>query len=446
MKLEAKPIDEIKPYENNPRDNDDAVDATANSIKQFGWQQPIVVDNDGVIVAGHTRYKAAKKLGLKHVPVVQAVHDDGTPLTDEEIKAYRLADNKTGELASWDFDMLNDELDEIQDIDMSQFGFDDIEDDDLSSDFEQDNSTPGALERDFMVPPFSVLDTKQGNWQKRKKQWLALGIKSELGREDNLTFAKSINVDGLPATSVFDPVLTEIIYKWFLPYQNSNIYDPFAGGSVRGIVAEKLGHNYIGIDLRKEQIDADYNNAKEICSDLDKIKWVADNSLNVDKYVKDKTQDLIIACPPYLDLEQYSDDPQDLSNMSDEDFDKDYQRILGKAVAKLKDNRFAAIVVSDVRGKGKNTGYRDLTGMTKNAMKKAGCCLYNEIVLLNAIGSAAVRARRYMKSRKVARVHQDVLIFYKGDTSKIKDNFDEIDGLDDVLEEIEDSSDEPSSF
>lgn len=125
MKIEVRSIGDIKPYENNPRDNDDAVDATANSIKRFGWQQPIVVDNDGVIVAGHTRYKAAKKLGLKHVPVVQAVHGDGTPLTDEEIKAYRLADNKTGELADWNFDMLNDELDEIRDIDMSQFGFDD---------------------------------------------------------------------------------------------------------------------------------------------------------------------------------------------------------------------------------------------------------------------------------------------------------------------------------
>lgn len=444
MKLEVRSIDDIKPYENNPRGNDDAVDATANSIKQFGWQQPIVVDNGGIIVAGHTRYKAAKKLGLKHVPVVQAVHDDGTPLTDEEIKAYRLADNKTGELADWNFDMLDEELDKIQDIDMSKFGFDDIEDDDLSSDFEQDNSTPGSLERDFMVPPFSVLDTKQGNWQKRKKQWLALGIKSEIGRGSNLAYTKSINSIGT-GTSIFDPVLTEIIYKWFLPSADSNIYDPFAGGSVRGIVAATLGHNYTGIDLRKEQIEANYDNAKEIGTDLSKISWNADNSLNADKYVEDDSQDLVIACPPYLDLEQYSDDPQDLSNMSDEDFDKDYQKILGKAVAKLKDNRFAVIVVSDVRGKGKNTGYRDLTGMTKNAMKQAGCCLYNEIILLNAIGTA-VRARNCMRTRKVARVHQDVLVFYKGDTSKIKDNFDEIDGLDDVLEEFEGSSDEPSSF
>lgn len=132
-------IDDIKPYENNPRDNDDAVDATANSIKRFGWQQPIVVNNDGVIVAGHTRYKAAKKLGLKHVPVVQAVHDDGTPLTDEEINAYRLADNKTGELADWNFGQLNEELQGIDDLDMTEFGFDES-DIDLANDWDDNGN------------------------------------------------------------------------------------------------------------------------------------------------------------------------------------------------------------------------------------------------------------------------------------------------------------------
>lgn len=142
MKVEAKSIDDIKPYENNPRDNDDAVDAVANSIKEFGWQQPIVVDNEGVIIAGHTRYKAAKKLGLKHVPVVVADN-----LTPDQVKAYRLADNKTAELADWDMDLLNDELDQIRNIDMSDFGFDDLdslelEDADTAKDDNFDEATP----------------------------------------------------------------------------------------------------------------------------------------------------------------------------------------------------------------------------------------------------------------------------------------------------------------
>lgn len=142
MKVEAKSIDEIKPYENNPRDNDDAVDAVANSIKEFGYQQPIVVDNEGVIIAGHTRYKAAQKLGLKHVPVVVADN-----LTPDQVKAYRLADNKTAELAGWNMDLLNDELDQIRDIDMSDFGFDDLdslelEDADTAKDDNFDEATP----------------------------------------------------------------------------------------------------------------------------------------------------------------------------------------------------------------------------------------------------------------------------------------------------------------
>lgn len=114
-----KTLDEIKPYERNARNNDNAVDSVVNSVKQFNFNVPITVDKNGVIVSGHTRYKAAKKLGLERVPVI--VLDD---LTDDEIKAYRLADNKTGELADWNTKLLDEELQSILDIDMTDFGFD----------------------------------------------------------------------------------------------------------------------------------------------------------------------------------------------------------------------------------------------------------------------------------------------------------------------------------
>lgn len=123
LEVISKSIDEITPYINNPRNNDQAVDAVANSIKEFGWQQPIVVDKNMVIIVGHTRYKAAKKLKLDKVPVVVAAN-----LTDEQAKAYRLADNKVGELADWNDDLLSDELAGIDDIDMSDFGFDELDD------------------------------------------------------------------------------------------------------------------------------------------------------------------------------------------------------------------------------------------------------------------------------------------------------------------------------
>jgi ParB-like chromosome segregation protein Spo0J len=125
MQIFDKRLDEIKPYENNPRNNDGAVEAVSNSIKRFGFKVPIVVDSDGVIVAGHTRYKAAKLLGLQKVPCIVA--DD---LTDEQVKAFRLADNKVSELATWDDEKLDIELDGLADFDMSEFGFslDDLED------------------------------------------------------------------------------------------------------------------------------------------------------------------------------------------------------------------------------------------------------------------------------------------------------------------------------
>ena len=119
MTIKDIEISKIKPYENNPRKNDDAVNAVAESIRQFGWKQPIVIDKGGVIVAGHTRYKAAQKLGCKTVPCVMA--DD---LSEEQVKAYRLADNKVAELAYWDFGKLDEELAGIADIDMDDFGFD----------------------------------------------------------------------------------------------------------------------------------------------------------------------------------------------------------------------------------------------------------------------------------------------------------------------------------
>ena len=120
MNVISMKISDVKPYENNPRDNEEAVEPTAKSIKEFGWQgNPIIVDKNNVIIAGHTRYKAAKKLGMKEVPVVVA-----SKLTPEQVKALRLADNKTGEIAEWDDELLDDELNDILDIDMSDFGFD----------------------------------------------------------------------------------------------------------------------------------------------------------------------------------------------------------------------------------------------------------------------------------------------------------------------------------
>lgn len=135
MQIITKKIDEIKPYERNPRNNDDAVKYVANSIKEFGFKVPIIVDKDGVIVAGHTRYRASQQLGLKEVPCIIA--DD---LTEEQIKKFRIADNKTGEIAFWDNEILRQEFADLQDFtDMSDFGFGEFELNILTGDYEPDD-------------------------------------------------------------------------------------------------------------------------------------------------------------------------------------------------------------------------------------------------------------------------------------------------------------------
>lgn len=122
MEIINKKIEEIKPYEKNPRKNEEAVKYVANSIKEFGFKVPIVIDKNGVIVAGHTRYKASLKLGLKEVPCIVA--DD---LTDSQIKAFRIADNKVNEKSSWDLDLLNDEFKELTDFNWLDLGFSNFE-------------------------------------------------------------------------------------------------------------------------------------------------------------------------------------------------------------------------------------------------------------------------------------------------------------------------------
>lgn len=273
------------------------------------------------------------------------------------------------------------------------------------------------------APPVSVFDTRQGYWQKRKKEWKDIGLHSDVGRDDHLLrggFKELAQKSGmnLTGTSIFDPVLCEIVYNWY-SNEGGLIFDPFAGGSVRGVVAELLGRHYIGIDLSQRQVDANQMNADAlgVCP-----AWHCDDSRNMNDYIPDGSADLVFSCPPYHNLEKYSDHPLDLSNMSYADFCMAYSDIIGKSCLKLKDNRFAVFVVGDIRdSKG---AYRDFLGLTKRLFIKNGLYLYNESILLNQYSTAPMRAGgAFSASRKVAKVHQNVLVFYKGDMKKIKETF-----------------------
>lgn len=430
MQIVEKDIAELRAYENNPRDNGGAVEAVAESIKQFGFKVPIVIDNKNVIVCGHTRLKAAKRLGVASVPCIVA--DD---LTDEQIKAFRLADNKTGEIAEWDFEALEKELAELTafDVDMTAFGFDESIFDEMSEpqDFgEALDEERETLQEKFIVPPFSVLDTKQGYWQDRKRIWKKI-IKSDEGRDEALLGQglKELNEKyygdnaSLNGTSIFDPVLCEILVNWFCPV-GGKVLDPFAGGSVRGLVSVLLGNEYTGVDLSERQIKANIKNYKAIAGrqdlngdDLHAPNWINDDSTNIDLIVKEK-HDFLLTCPPYADLEVYSDDPRDISNMPYDEFKTAYFDIIQKACDKLKENAFAAIVVGDVRDK--KGYYYNFVGDTVKAFENAGLKYYNECILLNQIATGAMRAdRQFSASRKVVKTHQNVLVFVKGNEKEI---------------------------
>jgi hypothetical protein len=332
---------------------------------------------------------------------------------------------------------------------------------------------PSTLTERFIIPPFSIFDSRQGYWQERKKAWHSLGFDSQETREDIelvaksgqspaiyalrntmrdqlgrdpdwdeiIAYAKEKGMHLYEGASIFDPVLTEICYKWFCP-EGGSILDPFAGGSVRGIVAMLLGFHYTGIDLRYDQVKANNTQAIRLCPDNREFfpSWYTGDSSRMDILVPSGAMfDFVFSCPPYHDLEHYSDDPADLSNMDYEKFLDVYRLIIFKALMKLKADRFACFVISDIRDR--QGFYRDFVSQTIDAFTKQSLCdgipvhLYNEIILINVAGSLPVRVGRQFESgRKVGKMHQNVLVFYKGDPKKIRKNFPEINVVEDLQE------------
>jgi hypothetical protein len=545
----------LLPYAGNPRRNDQAVKKMVKVLKKFGFRIPVLALSNGDLIDGHLRIKAAAKLKLKEIPVIYC--DD---LSAEDVKALRLSVNKAAEFAEWDEDLLAGELEELSEfgIDLDEIGFGDFQFSHGDEDEEDDGSGTGkrapmdketakaTLAERFGVAPFSVLNAREGYWQNRKRAWIGMGIKSELGRGDGefhaapggsvmvsgygpngerLTGLKNISVRSrtsngkrkaatfgqdlmrgehsvgktakgekdstkytkgvlLPArtvadpdfyrqkeeaektlgkklttdeflaehykgpigkgkaksfnttdwmkdkglsggcsdgdegvasgTSIFDPVLTELSYRWFSPV-NGTILDPFAGGSVRGVVAAKLGRRYLGHELRAEQVEANRKQGKDICSDCDfPPVWKVGDSQNIRTSFKGEKVDMVFSCPPYADLEVYSDDPADLSTMPYEKFIEIYRKIIAESVAMLKDNRFACFVVGDVRDKKGN--YRNFVGDTVQAFLDAGMELYNEAILVTSAGSLPIRVgKQFTTTRKLGKTHQNILVFVKGD-------------------------------
>ena len=316
---------------------------------------------------------------------------------------------------------------------------------------DEEDEAKASLSDRFIFPPTSVLNARCGEWTERKSAWLAIGINSEVGREKNLTYNSAAIADATfydkkkakekelgrelstkeytekyyqlgdstdNSTSIFDPVLCELCYKWFSG-EGGRVLDPFSGGSVRGIVAALTDREYTGVDLRQEQIDANAAQWERLQSHYNTAPapmWITGDSLDVLQTMACK-YDMIFSCPPYADLEVYSDDPADLSNMEYSDFLVAYREIIRMACDRLENDRFAVFVVGEVRDKKGN--YRNFVADTIQAFLDAGLKYYNEAVLVTHISGARFRiGRTFTAGRKLCKTHQNVLVFVKGDARK----------------------------
>jgi len=465
-----------------------------HSLRTLGAGRSIVVDAEGRVAAGNKTLEVAEEIGLP----IRVIRTDGNELvvvqrTDWDLlddsgaaRQYAYADNRSSEIGlDWDVEQI--ELDIADGIELDELFFEN-EIDEIMEAVRIDEDAPAdqaqaraTLAERFIVPPFSVLDARQGYWQDRKRAWIALGIESELGRGANLRGLSEANdeyrynkeaysarldngkgrtlgaippnqatilspdykgketasfdhsrkaaqgeinsVFGRPedaghsqsqtGTSIFDPVLCECAYTWFTG-KGFRTLDPFAGGSVRGIVAAYLGREYVGIELREEQVEANKPQAEALGLTP---RWLHGDSANV-REVAPGEYDFVFSCPPYYNLEVYSELAGELSAAPTyEEFLTGYRHIIADSVAMLRDNRFACFVVGDMRDK---LGYyRNFVSDTIAAFRDAGCELYNEAILVTAVGSLPIRvSSQFPVGRKLGKTHQNVLVFIKGDWRK----------------------------
>ncbi len=444
------------------------------SISQNGLGRSILIDKNNKIIGGNGVTETASNLNLEDVIIVET---DGTQLvavkrTDVDIdsKAGRelaIADNSVAHVnLQWDEEALTS-IQEQWDVDPEEWGIKDFEEVDLSQNANEEKSR--SLNEKFVVPPFSILDTRKGYWQERKTMWRhiigdygesrndtliqspelkykdiyeksmkkrkQLGIsfreylEKHVSEEEKRNAEKTVLSQGV---SILDPVLAEIIVHWF-GLENGKAFDPFAGDTVFGFLSAKMGQDFTGIELRDEQCSLNNQRVKEAGITA---KYINDDGQNVSKHIQPNSHDLLFSCPPYFNLEKYSDLDNDASNQkSYDDFMAIIRNAFTGAIKCLKDNRFAVVVVGDVRDK--DGFYHRFHDDVKDVFKENGMKIYNEIILIETGASTALRASKYMERRKVAKMHQYVLVFYKGDTSKIKDNFPKIEYKEDFEDESE---------
>jgi DNA modification methylase len=472
--LRRIPLTELHESPVNPRAiSDEAFERLQQSIQaspEMLQARPMIATLDGEVICGNMRLRAQLALGESEGWAFVA------DLSDNEKREWMVRDNN--EYGDWVQDELASLISAHQEAggDTSLLGFAQPEVDELlklgqggETSIDSPGSGPTLADR-FGFPPFTILDARSWPWRQRKKHWMELGIKSEAGREGVVGSISSGDPSaGDPqfydrksekeaelgreltteefrtqhytdprggsdtslaknSTSVFDPMLCELVYRWFSG-EGQLVIDPFAGGSVRGIVATKLQRGYLGIDLSADQVAANDEQAEAVRAPGDFMPvWKQGDAREASSLeFSDGTvasrgpYDLLFTCPPYFNLEVYSDDDRDLSRAASwDEFLRSYEACLSPAVRMLADDRFAVIVVGDIREKSGQV--LPLVAETIRIMGELGMTFYNEAIYVTPVGSLRIRAARYfVESRKLGRTHQNVLVFVKGDGKRAAD-------------------------
>ena len=418
---------------NNNKHTAYGMDLLEKSVNKVGIIESITVSNDDKIISGNARHEIFGKNFTKEALVIET---DGTqPIiikrtdiesdTKQFYEASILANTTAKKNIDFDIEVI-ESLGVEYDIDIVDLGVDIVDysdgENEITSEIEdKEIKAIQRLEDKFIVPPFSILNARDGKWQDRKKYWKDLikdtGITRDTGNQTNTRYR---SIEGFSASredenvgSVLDPVLSEIIIKWF-GLENSKMFDCFSGDTVFGYVSSYLGNTFKGIELRQSQVDFNNDRTKGF-----NANYICDDGRNILNHIEENSQDLLFSCPPYFDLEVYSDLSNDASNQKEY---KDFLNILdlafGNAIKCLKDNRFAVIVCGDVRDKKGN--YYRFPDHIKEIFEKNNMPLYNELVLIDPVGNLQMRVGKYMEHRKVGKTHQNVLVFYKGNPKEIK--------------------------
>lgn len=379
-------------------------------------------------------------------PIIKA-----SELSDAEKREFIIKDNVG--YGEWDYDALANEWDSEE---LDDWGVDVWQDDPDNGQGAKDGGPANAsLEDRFVVPPFSVLDTRKGYWQARKKMWRNKVSSVDIGesREDTLITSPEIKYKDLyqktrkhreelglsfreyldkyvpddvkereakkvlaQGTSLFDPVLAEIVMRWFSPAGGS-VLDPFGGEQTKGIVAGALGLKYRACEIRPEQVEVNM----KACREYPNVEYLCGDSNNISSIISDRGFDLCFTSPPYYDLEVYS--KEDMSALGTyEEFMAQYENIFRQCVDMLSNDAFLVVKIGEIRNK--QTGaYRNFVGDNISLFMRLGLTYYNEIIMVETGASTALRASRYMDSRKVAKMHQNILVFYKGNIKDIKKKY-----------------------